>query len=145
MCMNNAPTTVLVIDSHPMMREALCSAIAKDAELQVAEQSTNTTGISQMAILIKPDAILLTFKPDIILLSVGNPGANELEALGILQKSLPDTLILALTTNEVPGQEQVALTCGAEAVLTKAAPCSELIRSLRELRTRVITHYSEKY
>jgi len=143
--MNNAPTTVLVIEGHPMMREALCSAIAGDADLQVAEQSTNTTGISQMVILIKPDAILLAFTPDIILLSVGNPGANELEALGILQKSLPDTLILALTTNEVPGQEQVVLECGAEAVLTKAAPRSELIRSLRELSTKVNIHYSEKY
>ena len=143
--MNSNPATVLVIEDHPIMREALCSAIAGDADLQVAEQSTNTTGISQMVILIKPDAILLTFKPDIILLSVGNPGANELESLGILQKSLPDTLILALTTNEVPGQEQVALACGAEAVLTKAAPRSELIRSLRELRTKVTIHYSERY
>lgn len=145
MSMNCIPATVLVIDNHPIMREALCSAIAGEADLQVADQAIRCPETLQMVLLIKPDAILLTFKPDIILLSVGNPGANELEALGILQKSLPDTLILALTTNEVPGQEQVALACGAEAVLTKAAPRSELIRSLRELRTKVTIHYSEKY
>jgi DNA-binding NarL/FixJ family response regulator len=143
--MNSIPATVLVIEGHPMMREALCSAIAGEADLQVAEQATRSPETLQMVILIKPDAILLTFKPDIILLSLGNPGANELEALGILQKSLPETLILVLTSNEVPGQEQVALECGAQAVLTKAAPRSELIRSLRELRTKVIMNYSEGY
>ncbi len=132
--MDIIPGSVLVIESHPMMREALCAAIADESDLQVSLQTANGTEALQM---------LTATLPDIILLSLGNPGLDELEALIALRKHLPDTPILALTTNEIAGQEQAALDAGACAVLTKAAPRSELISKLRELRTRGIRNYSE--
>jgi DNA-binding NarL/FixJ family response regulator len=91
-----------------------------------------------MAIAAEPDTILLAYKPDIILLALGNPGGNEMGTLETLRKSLPETPILALTSSEVEGQEQAALEAGARMVLTKAAPRTELIRQLREMRTQAI-------
>jgi len=128
------PASVLIIESHPMMREALCAAIAEESDLKVGLQAANGTEALQM---------LTVTLPDIILLALGNPGLDELEALTLLRKSLPDRPILALTTNEIAGQEQAALEAGAYAVLTKAAPHSELISKLRELRTRGTRNYSE--
>jgi len=71
--------------------------------------------------------------PDIVLFAVGNPGAQELEALKTLRESLPEVPILALTSNEIPGQEQAALQVGAHAVLTKAATRLDLIDKLHEM------------
>ena len=141
--MDTIPATVLVIESHPMMREALCAAIAAEPDLTIAEPAINGREASQMVIAIKPDIILLAYKPDIILLTLGNPGLDDLETLSILRKSLPGIPILALTSNEVPGQEQAALEAGAQAVLTKSAPRCELINKLREIRTREIMNYSD--
>jgi DNA-binding NarL/FixJ family response regulator len=141
--METIPASVLVIESHPMMRAALCNAIAEEPDLTIAEPVINGAEASQVVIAIKPDTILLTYKPDLILLTLGNPGLDDLETLSILRRSLPDIPILALTSNEVDGQEQAALRAGAQAVLTKAAPRTELIGKLRELWMKEIMNHSE--
>jgi DNA-binding NarL/FixJ family response regulator len=137
--MNTAPASVLIIESHPLMREALCTAILAEPDLKVALQGVNGTEALEMMITVKPDVVLLAFKPDIILLALGNPGLDDLETLKVLRRSLPDTPILALTSNEVDGQEKAALEAGAHAVLTKSAPREELICALRTLRQINIT------
>jgi DNA-binding NarL/FixJ family response regulator len=131
--MDTTPISVLVIESHPMMREALRNAIAAEPGLSLAEPVFDGSEKLWMAIAAQPDTILLAYKPDIVLLALGNPGLDDLETLIVLRKSLPDTPTLVLTSNEVAGQEQAALEAGAQAVLTKAAPRVELIEKLREL------------
>jgi DNA-binding NarL/FixJ family response regulator len=125
---------ILVIESHPMLREALCAAIADEPDLRVGLQAANGAEALPM---------LLDTHPDIVLLAMGNPGAEELETLKTLRQSLPDVPILVLTSNEVPGQEQAALEAGACAVLTKAATRSELISKLQELRRNVLMNPSQ--
>jgi DNA-binding NarL/FixJ family response regulator len=140
--MKTSPASVLIIESHPMMRTVLCAAIMAEPDLTVAEQNVTSAIPAQLFIAIKPDAILLTSKPDIILLAMGNRELDDLEALKVLRNTLPDTPILALSSEEVPGQEQAALECGAQAVLTKAARRSEIIRALRKLRTQTAVYRS---
>ena len=131
--MDTNPISILVIEKHPMMREALCNAITAESDLVIAEPVINSAEASQTVIAARPNTVLLAYKPDIIMLALGNPGLDDLEALRDLRKSLPDTPILALTSNEVDGQEQAALDAGAQSVLTKSAPRTELIKKLREL------------
>ena len=131
--MDTNPISILVIEKHPMMREALCNAITAESDLVIAEPIINSAEASQTVIAARPNTVLLAYKPDIIMLSLGNPGLDDLEALRDLRKSLPDTPILALTSNEVEGQEQAALDAGAQSVLTKSASRTELIKKLREL------------
>jgi DNA-binding NarL/FixJ family response regulator len=141
--MNPLPASVLVIESHPMMREALCTAIAAEPDLIVVDQAVDGAEEMLMVIPLLPDAILLSVKPDIILLALGNPGLEELEALAVLRACLPGTPVLALTSNEVEGQEQAALDGGACLALTKAAPRAELIRALQELRAKAMSDLSK--
>jgi DNA-binding NarL/FixJ family response regulator len=131
--MKTTPTSILVIESHPIMREALRNAIAVEPGLILAEPVYDGTQTLWMAVAAQPDTILLAYRPDIILLALGNPGDNEIETLIILRKSLPDTPILALISGEVVGQGQAVLEAGAQTVLTKAAPRDELIEKLKAL------------
>jgi DNA-binding NarL/FixJ family response regulator len=119
-------SSVLVIESHPLMREALCAAITAEPDLKVAAQAVNGTEALQMA---------ETLQPSMILLALRNPVLDDLESLTALRKSLPGTPIVALTSNEVPGQEQAALNSGACMALTKTSPRAVLIGKLRELRS----------
>lgn len=141
--MYTPPASVLVIERHPIMREALCNAITAEPDLTVAEPTINSPEAAQMVIAIKPDTILLAYKPDLVLLTLGDPGLDDLEVLITLRKSLTDIPILALTSNEVDEQEQAALMAGAQAVLTKTAPRTELINKLRELWVKEIMRHSE--
>ena len=121
-----------------MMCEALCNAISEESDLTVAEPAIKGGNASPIVITLQSDLIQLACKPDIILLTLGNPGTDDLEKLSTLQKALPGTPILVLTSNEVPGQEQAARAAGACAVLTKAASRAELICKLRELGTKPV-------
>ena len=134
MPMNSIPASVLVIEAHPMMLEALCTAIADEPELKVGMQAGNVTQALQIATMIIPD---------IILLALDHSDDSDMDALTILHKSIPTVPILALTSNEAPGQEQAALEHGAQAVLTKAAPRAELIHALRALRAKPMMNYPD--
>lgn len=129
------PASVLVIEKHPLMRQALCAAIADEPDLSVGMKAANgATALPMLRVIV----------PDMILLAVGNPGTAEMEALKILRKSLPNTPILALTSNEVVGQEQAALEAGSCAVLTKAVSRAELIKKLREIINDSDLHAGEE-
>ena len=132
--MSAAPVSVLVIESHPLVREALRAAIAAEPDLTLAEPVIIGEKAWQMAISTQPDTTLLTFKPDMILLSFGNSGSEDLQTLAALRRALPNTPILVLISSEVEGREQAALEAGACRVLTKTAPRAELIRTLHEMR-----------
>ena len=122
-------SSVLVIESHPLMRDALCAAITAEPDLKVAAQAVNGAEALRM---------VETLQPNVILLALRNPVMDDLEALIALRKSMPGTPIVALTSNEVPGQEQAALNSGACMALTKALPRAVLINKLRELRSMEI-------
>lgn len=134
--MNNIPATVLVIEPHPLMREALCAAIADDPELKVGLQTGHVTEALRMARRILPDIILLA-------LSYADPA--DLGELRVLHRSLPHIPILALTRNEGRGVEQAVLEHGAQAVVTKSAPRAELIRVLRQMRRQVFASHPETF
>jgi DNA-binding NarL/FixJ family response regulator len=141
--METTLATVLVIESHPLMRAALSAAITEEPDLQLAEPGSEGATSFQMVVSSQHDVLLLANKPDVILLALGNPGLQELEVLKRLHVLLPDIPILALTSNEVDGQEQAALQAGANKVLIKAAPRAELIQALHELQMKTIMNHSQ--
>jgi DNA-binding NarL/FixJ family response regulator len=126
--MDPVPASVLIIESHPLMREALCAAIAEEPDLSVGMKAANGMEALQF---------LKCLSPDIILFAMDNPGTHELATLKSLLETLPEIPILAFITNEMDGQEQAALEAGAHAVLSKAATRAELIMAIRELRMKV--------
>jgi two-component system, NarL family, response regulator len=120
-----------VIEPHPLMRESLCAAIEAEPDLSILESTPYAARAFPFKVFSQYDVLFLAKKPDIILLALGNPGLEDLQALGRLHKIWRGIPILALTRDEVPGQEQAALARGARAALTKSASRSELLQTLR--------------
>jgi DNA-binding NarL/FixJ family response regulator len=128
--MRSKPTSVLVIERHPLMRESLYAAIAAEAGLNLLKPSAGAGEAFRLILAGQEEVLFLTQKPDIILLSLGNPGLEDLQALQALLTKWPGLPILALTSSEVPGQEQAALEHGAREVLSKSASRTELLQAL---------------
>lgn len=122
----STPVTILVIEKHPMMRAAIVSAIADEPDLTIGAIASNGLDTLQ---------IVESLRPEIILFSIGNSGEKDLETMLELHMHSPDTSLLALITNEVPGQDASALEHGADAVITKTAPRAELLQALRVIKT----------
>ena len=121
--MNTRPVSILVIEPHPLMREALCLAF-EEAGWRVAASTWD--GIQALE-------LLPALPVDLVLFALSNPGAQDLQTLAALHQAFPDLSILALTANEVEGQELAALQNGAQAVLSKASPREELLARLSAL------------
>ena len=122
--MRSSPTpfSVLIIESHPLMREALCAAIDEEPGLTVAGETAHVAEALQMAAALAPDVILIALE---------DPGPEAVVTLDALRQTLPAGRILALTSEEVTGEERDALNAGAHAVLTKATPRTGLVQAVR--------------
>ena len=105
--MESLPASVLIIEGYPLLRVALCNAVAAEPDLQIA--MVDLDDLLTLEIPGMEDVLLVPNKLDLVLLSLGNPGLRELNALRVLHHARPQIPILVLTSNEVPGQDQAAL------------------------------------
>ncbi len=121
--MLNQRTSAIVIESQPLMRSALSSMLTAEGLTVLAEVSEGS------AIFQK----LKTLHPDLVLIAIGHPGYEDLEAIKILRQLLPTAYLVALTSGEVPGQEQMALQYGAHKVADKTAPRASLLSILQSI------------
>lgn len=126
--MQTSPATLLVIEKHPLMRAAIVNAIADEADLTIGAVASNGLDTTQ---------VIESLRPDIVLFSIGNPGEEDLEMMQELRERSPGAVFLALTTNEVPGQEKIALEYGADEVLPKTVQRAELLHTLRVLKANL--------
>ncbi len=123
--MTMSAPSMLIVEPHPMMREALYTAVMERAEWGKVTLMERASEALQIAPVLHPT---------IIVISLGNPGDEDLEAIQALRAVVPSTAILALTSAEVDGQERAALQFGADAAVAKSAPRMELLTSLRMLQ-----------
>jgi DNA-binding NarL/FixJ family response regulator len=139
--MDPVPASVLIIERQPLMRMALCNAIAAGPDLKVAEVDVNDSQI--LVIPGLDDVLLVPNQLDLILFSLGPRGGRDLYVLATLKQFRPDVPILVLIDNEMDGQERAAREAGAQVVVAKTASRSEIIQTLREMRsTSLLHHYS---
>ncbi|MEP7134165.1 MAG: response regulator [Chloroflexota bacterium] len=116
-------TSLMIVESQPMMRTALSTALSAEGMTVLAEVAD-----SQDALQV---ASRLT--PDLILFSVKDPNFSDLGRISVLRQELPNTLIVALITGEFRGQFQSALDYGAHLVLTKSTPRYELLNAIQQM------------
>ena len=115
--------SILIIESQPLMRAALRTTFAAE-------------GISVVGVLAGTMEALRTvseLNPKVVLVAIGTPGWAELEMIQPLRKLMPACAIVALVTGEIPGQEHTASSKGADLVLSKAAPWSDLLKAVKEI------------
>lgn len=115
---------VLVVDDHPLMREALIAALMTEPDMEVAgEAATGQEAIEQAQVL----------QPDVIIMDLLMPGVNGIEAIAAIQAKLPWMRILAITSSIDGGRVLDAVRAGALGYLLKDVRRKELIRAIREV------------
>ena len=119
--MRKTMLSIVVIDSHPLMRTALSTALATEEDLQVVAEYPNGKQFFE-----KRNEL----EPNIVLFGIGNPPNGELEIIRTIRESFPAIIILALVTGELPGQDQAAFQAGANFVLEKTLSRVDLLGAL---------------
>lgn len=113
---------VLIVDDDDVTRLILTLSLRTDPLIQVIGQATNgQTGI-KMAI---------EMQPDIVLMDIGMPMMNGLNAMAEIKSMLPFTKVIMVTAHDSPEEIVTAFGHGAEGYHLKSTPNRDLGKAIR--------------
>jgi two-component system, NarL family, response regulator LiaR len=115
---------ILIADDHPMMREALMTALEDEPNIQVIGEATNGIEALKLATELRPDVILM----DLLM-----PGMSGLEAVTKLQTTHPEIKILVVTSLEDEEKILAAVQAGALGYFPKTAPRTYLLEAINKV------------
>jgi len=115
---------LLIADDHPMMREALRTALVEETDMEVVGEASNGIEALKLAGECQPDVILM----DLLM-----PGMDGLEAISRILEVNPEAKILVVTSLEDEDKVLAAIQAGALGYFPKTAPRSYLLEGIRKI------------
>lgn len=115
---------ILIVDDHPMMRDALSMSLAVEKDMKIIGEAGNG----------KEALILLeTLTPDVILMDLMMPEMNGVDAITRIFKTNSQSRILVLTSMEDEEHVMAAIQAGALGYFPKTAPRQYLLEAIRKV------------
>jgi DNA-binding NarL/FixJ family response regulator len=112
---------VLVVEDFDPFRQFICSTLRKRPGLQVICEVSNGLEAVQKA---------EELKPDLILLDIGLPGLNGIEAARQIRQLATQSKIIFVSQESSPEVVQEALSLGAWGYIVKPRAASELMAAV---------------
>jgi DNA-binding NarL/FixJ family response regulator len=112
---------VLVVDDFEPFRSFICSALRQNPELELIGETSDGLAAVQKA---------EELRPDLILMDVGLPSLNGIEAARQIRKLVPKAKIMFLSQESSDDVVQEVLSLGATGYVVKAFAGIELLRAV---------------
>ena len=116
---------VMVVDDHPLMRDAICSAIEAEEDMQVTGAAAD--GFAALE-------LVQTRQVQVAVVDLLMPGMDGLETIAALRLSAPQVRVLVLTSSTEEHKVLEALRAGASGYLLKDAQRSDLMEAIRQVQ-----------
>jgi two-component system, NarL family, response regulator NreC len=114
-------TRILLADDHKLMRSGLKALIEQQPDLTVVGEADD----GRQAV-----ALAATLKPDLLVMDIGMPNLNGIEAARQITQANPATAIVILSMHSDESYVLRALKAGAKGYLLKDSAESDLIRAV---------------
>jgi DNA-binding NarL/FixJ family response regulator len=114
-------TRVLIVDDHPLTRDALAALLAQHNFSVVGEAADGEQAIE----------VARELQPDLILLDLTMPGIGGLGALPLLREAAPSCEVVMLTASVAEENLLAAIRAGAAGYLLKTEPPDRIVEFLR--------------
>jgi len=118
------PTSVLIVDDHKMMRDALVTILERQKDIKIVGQASDGREGAEKAAKLKPDVITL---------DVAMPNLNGLDAARHIRRRSAASRIIILTAYEDDLYIQHALEAGIDGYVTKHAAAETLAQAVRDV------------
>ena len=115
------PSTILLIDDHPMLRNGVTQLIALDTSLKVIGEASNGEQGVELA---------KQLDPDLILLDLNMPGMNGLDTLDSMRQTSLSGRIVVFSVSNHEDDVVTALKRGADGYLLKDMEPEDLLTAL---------------
>ncbi len=116
------PYGVLLVDDHKIMRDGIKTILERSTEFQVVAEAES--GIDAVHICKK-------INPDMVLMDIGLPGMNGIEATTEIVRHCPATKVVILSMYDDENSVVSAIRSGARAFILKKASSGDLLDALR--------------
>ena len=83
-------TAILLVDDHPLLRRALRDLLEKEDDFEVVAEA----GDGEEAVKLATELV-----PDVVIMDIGIPELNGLEATRRIKTNCPQTAVLVLTVH----------------------------------------------
>jgi len=116
------PFDVVLVDDHKLVRDGVRTILERGGDFRVVGEAENGA-----------DAVHFCRKtpPDIVLMDIGLPGMNGIEATTELLRHCPNVKIIILSMYDDENSVVSAIRSGARAFVLKRASSTELLDALR--------------
>lgn len=105
-----SPYRVLLVDDDEVTRHLLNDILEKHTDIKIVGQASDGREAVVLAI---------EHKPDVVLMDIGLPFLDGIEATHCIKKSCPDTVVICLTGHFSPPKYSAMRTAGAAAFVCK--------------------------
>jgi DNA-binding NarL/FixJ family response regulator len=113
---------VLIVEDFDPFRQFILSTLRENPQLQIVGEATDGLEAVQKA---------EELKPELILLDIGLPNLNGIEAKNRICKLLPDTKIIFLSQDNDPEIVGAVLSNGAQGYVLKVDVGNELLPAIK--------------
>lgn len=119
---------LLIVDDHPIMREALLAALEDEPDMHVVAEAAD--GLEALASAAQ-------YHPDVILMDLLLPNMGGLEAICHLQAQQPDVKVMVISSLEDETHILTAVQSGALGYFPKSASRDHLLGAIRQVANGV--------
>jgi NarL family two-component system response regulator LiaR len=113
---------LLIVDDDPMMRLGLTAALGNQDDFKIlGEAADGRQGIERAA----------TLQPDVVVMDVGMPGVDGIEATQTIKSATPAMGVVVLTSHTNETEIIAALSSGADAYCIKGTDVDALANAIR--------------
>ena len=118
------PTTILIVDDHPMMREGLAQLIGNQKDMTVCGEAGNAHEALEKVRLLKPSLVLA----DITL-----PGRNGLELIKDIQALEAGVAVLVISMHDESLYAERVLRAGGRGYVMKQEGGKRIMEAIRQV------------
>ncbi len=113
---------VLIADDHTILRDGIRLLLQCQPDIEVIDEAANGREAIEKA---------LELKPDLVLMDIGMPTVNGLDATRQIRKANPAIHVVVLTMHDTEEYILQILSAGASGYVLKRAASSELVAAIR--------------
>ncbi|MBU0514822.1 MAG: response regulator transcription factor [Proteobacteria bacterium] len=115
------PIAILLVDEHRLCRQGVRALLEAEEGMEVVGEA----GDGRLAINLAQAK-----NPDVVLIEIGLPGLNGVEATARIREACPDVKVVALSGQSDPGAVTAMLLSGASGFVLKQAGREDLISAI---------------